>query len=373
MGKWKSPLNEVMFFGLAVLMGGVFLYIMLIISFTDSMAKKAENLMDVMSLLSDVEAFEQYLEKVRDGRELKFYDFTTVEALTAEDLQLLFDVATVFRVFVESSNKKMSLLRGKSILNVFFESSTRTRISFELGGKHLGADTINFAAKGSSSDKGETIGDTARTLNSMKTDLIICRNAEAGVPGIIASEVECPVINAGDGWHEHPTQALFDVHTIYQHFGRLEGVKLCIIGDILHSRVAGSLMRLANMLGMELIVCGPQTLIPDHIDQFTDQVHYNLDEIIDQVDVAYALRVQTERNALQYIPTVREYSKCYGINPDRAGRMKDDAIVMHPGPVMREVDVMTPVLESERSKIDDQVTNGFAMRMALMWLMIGNK
>lgn len=333
--------------------------------------KPQNETLDLTALLADTEAFIAYLNKVRNGRKLSFYDFVSVEVLTAEDVQLLFDTAALLKFFVESPMKKLGLLRGKSIINLFFENSTRTRISFELGGKHMGADTINFSAKSSSVSKGETIGDTGKTLNAMKTDLVICRNAEAGVPLLLAKEMECPIINAGDGWHEHPSQALFDVFTIYEHFRKLEGIKLLIVGDILHSRVAGSLMRLANMTGIELMVCAPQTLLPDGIEQFTDHIYYDLDAVIDEADVVYSLRPQSERNALKYIPSLREYSKMYGINKTRLAKMKSTSIVMHPGPVMRDLDLMTEVLESEQCKVDQQVTNGFAMRMALMWLMIG--
>ena len=269
---------------------------------------------DMARLLTDSSIFVKHLNKVRGERNLSFFDYVSVEDLKSQDLELIFSVASVFKQFVLSPEKKLPILKGKSIINLFFESSTRTKISFELGGKHLGADTINFSAKMSSTEKGETIGDTARTINSMKADLIICRGAAAGVPEMIIKELDCPVINAGDGWHEHPTQALFDVYTIFENMGVLKGVKMCVIGDIMHSRVAGSLLRLANMLEMDLSICAPLTLIPEHVEQFTDKIYTDLDEVLPEMDVLYSLRIQEERGASGAIPSLREYARCYGKN-----------------------------------------------------------
>ncbi|MBU2524018.1 aspartate carbamoyltransferase, partial [Patescibacteria group bacterium] len=218
-----------------------------------------------------------------------------------------------------------------------------------------------------------TIGDTARTINSMKADLIICRGAAAGVPEMIIKELDCPVINAGDGWHEHPTQALFDVYTIFENMGVLKGVKMCVIGDIMHSRVAGSLLRLANMLEMDLSICAPLTLIPEHVEQFTDKIYTDLDEVLPEMDVLYSLRIQEERGASGAIPSLREYSRCYGINKQRLAKTKAHTFVMHPGPVIREIDMSSEVLDSSKSRINEQITNGFAVRMALMWLLINTK
>lgn len=313
------------------------------------------------------------LEGIRDGRDLSFDDFITVEVLKPSDLQLIFDVADVFLDFVKSPQKKMPLLRGKSIINFFFENSTRTRITFELGGKHLGADTINFSGGTASTKKGETLGDTAKTLNAMYADMIICRNSEAGVPQLLAKELDCPIINAGDGWHEHPTQAVFDLYTMQKHFPDLKNVEVLIVGDILHSRVAGSLMRILNSQNVEFGLCAPATLIPEGADQFTGDINYNLDQIIADYDIIYVLRVQEERGAGAYIPSLREYSQRYGINSRRLALARKHAKIMHAGPVRRELDIMTEVLDGNRCLVGEQVTNGFAVRMALMWLLLTKK
>jgi aspartate carbamoyltransferase catalytic subunit len=325
---------------------------------------------DLEKFSGDGAEIENYLRQVRASRNLSFTSLISVDDLNMEDVKLLFDLTVAFKKLAVSDRKKLSLLRGKSIINLFFENSTRTKTSFELGGKHLGADTINFSEKGSSAEKGETVGDTAKTLDDMAADLIICRNSQAGMPYLIAREIDAPVINAGDGRHEHPTQALFDAFTICENLGDFSGLKVCIVGDILHSRVAGSLMRLLPRLGIELHLCGPATLLPEGVDQFTKNIHYDLDKIIGEMDVIYSLRVQSERDAMRYIPSKREYSKNYGIGVRRLGLVKQNAIFMHPGPVIREVDLSSEALGSSHCKIDDQVTNGFCLRMALMWLLI---
>lgn len=317
-----------------------------------------------------LEDFEALLFGMRDGRNLSFKDLISVEVVTSADLKLIFDVAEVFLKFVSSSQKKLPLLRGKSIINFFFENSTRTRITFELGGKHLGGDTINFSGSSASTQKGETLADTAKTLNAMHADLIICRNSEAGVPLLLSRELDCPVINAGDGWHEHPTQAIFDLFTIQKYFPDLKNTEVLIVGDILHSRVAGSLMRLLNAQGVDFGVCAPETLLPEGIEQFTSDINYNLDKVIGDYDVIYVLRVQEERGAGAYIPTLREYSQRYGINVRRMAMARKNAKVMHPGPVRREIDIMTEILDGKNCLVEEQVTNGFAVRMALMWLLL---
>lgn len=316
------------------------------------------------------EDFQARLEGIRDRRDLSFSSLLSVEAVKEADLQLLFDLTAVLLDFVRSPQKKLPLLKGKSVINLFFEPSTRTHITFELGGKQLGADTINFSGGASSVQKGETLGDTAKTLNAMSPDLVICRNGEAGAPYLLARELDCPIINAGDGWHEHPTQALFDLFTISRHFENWRKVKVLIVGDIRHSRVAGSLMRLLKSQGVQFGLAAPATLLPEAVDQFTSAIHHDLDAVIADYDIIYVLRLQEERGAGFYVPTLREYSQRYGINKRRMALAKKRALVMHPGPVRRELDIMTDVLESEASLVDQQVTNGFALRMALMWLLL---
>jgi aspartate carbamoyltransferase catalytic subunit len=258
-------------------------------------------------------------------------------------------------------------------VNFFFEDSTRTRLSFELAGKHLSIDTVNVSGKGSSMDKkGETLNDTARTLNAMHADVIILRHSKAGTPQMIAKQISAPVINGGDGWCEHPTQAMLDLYTMWEKKGKIKGLDVVIVGDIKHSRVAGSLIRALNKYGVEPRVCGPPTLMPFGLEKaFKCKVYYNLEEAIKGVDVVYALRIQLERAAGADVPSVREYSKCYCINPAKLALAKPDAIVMHPGPINREVDLRTEVMESKQSVVEEQVENGFALRLALLYLILG--
>ncbi|MBW2977714.1 aspartate carbamoyltransferase catalytic subunit [Candidatus Woesearchaeota archaeon] len=311
---------------------------------------------------------------MKGGKELSTKNIVSIDELSKEDIELIFRVAYPFKKeFIQRPNKKIPMLKGKFQVNFFFEDSTRTRISFEIAGKHLNADTVNVTGSSiSMAKKGETLMDTARTLNAMNADIIILRHGCAGTPQMIAKEINCPVINAGDGWHEHPTQCLLDLYTIDEAKGGIKGIKLVLVGDILHSRVAGSLLRgLKKMEAAEVRVCGPPTMIPKGLEEeFGCKVYHDLDEAIKGVDVIYALRVQLERAAAAFIPTVREYSKKYVINPDRLKLAKPDAIVMHPGPINREVDLRTEVMEGPQSRVEEQVTNGFCVRLALLYLLV---
>ncbi len=321
------------------------------------------------------EQFENRLIKTIGKRKLPTKNIVSIEDLSKEDMQLIFDCARLFKEFIVKPDKKINLLKGMSQINFFFESSTRTRVSFELAGKHLSVDTINVTGSASTIEKkGETLNDVARTLNAMHADIIILRHARAGSPGMIADQISAPVINAGDGWHEHPTQALLDLYTMLDKRGQISGLKVAIVGDIKHSRVAGSLIRALNCFGVEPNVAGPPTLIPYGLEKvFKCRVFHNIEKAVKGVDVIYALRIQLERAAGGDIPSVREYSKCYCINLERLAMAKFDAIVMHPGPINREIDLKTEVMESDKSAVEDQVENGFAVRLALLYLMLGGE
>ncbi|MCX6798513.1 MAG: aspartate carbamoyltransferase catalytic subunit [Candidatus Diapherotrites archaeon] len=317
--------------------------------------------------------FEKRLTDCIGKRKLRSKNVISIDDLSKEEMDLIFDCTKLFKEFIVKPDRKMGLLKGTSQVNFFFEDSTRTRSSFELAGKHLGIDTINISKGGSSMDKkGETLNDTARTLDKMHADVIILRHSKAGTPQMIADQIKAAVISGGDGWHEHPTQALLDLYTILDKKGKISGNKVVIVGDIKHSRVAGSLIRALNKYDIEPRIAGPPTLIPFGLEKvFKCKVFYSLEEAIKGVDVIYALRIQLERAAGAEIPTVREYSKTYCINPARLAMAKPDAIVMHPGPINREVDLRTEVMDGPQSAVEDQVENGFACRLALLYLLLG--
>ncbi len=301
-------------------------------------------------------------------------DILSIDSLTDQDINTILETAWLFKhvVLGQVGKKKLDLLKGFSTINFFCEDSTRTRSSFELAGKHLGADTINISGDSSSmKKKGETLNDTARTLDQMHPDCIIVRDKHALAPAMIAREVKAPVINAGDGWHEHPTQALLDVLTMLEEFGTLKGKTMAIVGDILHSRVAGSLLRIGKRLGMKLRVVAPPTLLPVGVEKvFNARVYSAMDEGIKGVDIAYLLRIQLERAAAAYIPSVRDYSKLYCMNRARLPLLAPGAIIMHAGPINREVDLSTEVMEGKQSRVEQQVQNGLAVRMALLYILI---
>ncbi len=322
------------------------------------------------------EEFENILLKMKAGEDISTKDVISIDSLTKKDIELIFRVAYPFKQeFVHRPNKKIPLLKGMFQLNFFFEDSTRTRTSFEIAGKHLNADVVNMSGSSSSmAKKGETLMDTIRTMKAMHADIITMRHSKAGTPQMIAKALDCPTINAGDGWHEHPTQCLLDLYTIDEAKGKIKGLKVVIVGDIIHSRVAGSLIRGLNKMGAELRICGPPTLLPVGLEEeFDCKIYYDIEKAVKDVDVIYALRIQLERAAAADIPSVREYSKNYCINPDRLKLAKPDAIVMHPGPINREIDLRTEVMESDQSKVEEQVTNGFCIRLALLFLLMRGK
>lgn len=267
--------------------------------------------------------------------------------------------------------KKLPTLRGRTVVNLFFEDSTRTRISFELAAKRLSADVINFAAKGSSVSKGESLKDTALTLEAMGADAIVCRHSASGAPHRLATWVRGSVINAGDGTHEHPTQALLDAYTIRQRLGRLAGVRVCIVGDVLHSRVARSNAVLLHTLGAEVTLVAPPTLFPVGVESWPAEISYDFDAVLPKADVVMMLRVQQERMSASYFPSAREYSRRYGLDTVRLARMAEDAIVMHPGPMNRGMEIAADVADSVRSTIVEQVSNGLSVRMAVLYLLLG--
>jgi aspartate carbamoyltransferase catalytic subunit len=287
------------------------------------------------------------------------------------EIELVLATAESFREVAERPIKKVPTLRGKTVLNCFFESSTRTRSSFEIAGKRLSADTINFSGSGSALSKGETLIDTARNLDAMSPDLIVIRHQHPGVPHLLASRVRCGVINAGDGAHEHPTQALLDAMTIRQRKGRLEGLEVAIVGDVLHSRVVRSNLLLLQKMGARVTVAGPRTMMPVGMERLGATVTHDLAEAVSGKDVVMMLRVQLERQQRAAFPSVREYFKLFGLAPHHLAAAKPDVIVMHPGPINRGVEIDSRVADGPYSVILDQVTNGVAVRMALLYLLTG--
>lgn len=300
----------------------------------------------------------------------------SAEDLTRESAIAILDTAAQLSKLSEGKMKKLPTLRGRAIVNLFYEDSTRTRISFETAAKRLSADVINFNAKGSSVSKGESLKDTALTLQAMGADAVIIRHPSSGAPQRLADAgwIKGPVINAGDGTRQHPTQALLDAFTIRNRFGHLggglDGIRLAIVGDILHSRVARSNIFLASMLGADVTLIAPPTLLPVEIDEWPVKVSYRIDQGIEEFDVVMPLRIQRERMNQGYFPTEREFSRHFGLNIDRVARMKPEAVILHPGPMNRGVEIDAGSADSERSLIVDQVTNGVFIRMAVLYLLM---
>jgi aspartate carbamoyltransferase catalytic subunit len=291
--------------------------------------------------------------------------------LTKDDALLILDTAEELAQVVDRPIKKLPTLRGRTVVNLFFEDSTRTRISFEAAAKRLSADVINFSAKGSSVSKGESLKDTALTLEAMGADGVVIRHSASGAPYRLANWVRGSVVNAGDGTHEHPTQALLDAFTMRRRLGDLEGRQVTIVGDILHSRVARSNVLLLHTLGAEVTLVAPPTLLPVAIDTWPCAVSYDMDAVISKSDVIMMLRVQAERMNAAYFPTVREYSRRYGLDARRTAQLPDHALVMHPGPMNRGVEIAAEVADSARSTIVEQVANGVTVRMAVLYLLLG--
>jgi aspartate carbamoyltransferase catalytic subunit len=294
-----------------------------------------------------------------------------IKDLTTEDLRLIFHTATNFKEVINRPIKKVPSLRDVTIANLFFEDSTRTRVSFELAEKRLSADTINFSASSSSVKKGETLLDTVNNILSMKVDMVVMRHPAPGACQFLARHIDANIINAGDGTHEHPTQALLDAFSMQEQIGDLEGKNVAIFGDILHSRVALSNIFCLQKLGAKVRVCGPPTLIPKHIDQLGVEVSYNLRESLQWCDVANILRIQLERQNIKYFPTLREYSQYFGVNRELLNSLNKKIVIMHPGPINRGVEITSDVADSEHSIILQQVENGVAVRMAVLYLLAG--
>lgn len=292
-----------------------------------------------------------------------------LDGMPKDDIQLILDTAISFREVLERPIKKVPPLQGKTIANMFFEDSTRTRFSFELAERRLSADVLGFQAGGSSLAKGETLKDTARNIEAMKVDMVVMRHPAAGAPHYLSQVIEANVINAGDGGHEHPTQALLDMYTIREKFGRLLNLHICLVGDISNSRVARSNIFGLKTMGAKVSVCGPATMIPRELDKLGVDVYHHLDEVLPTVDVLNVLRIQLERDAGRLFPSIREYHNYYGITKQRLEKTGRAITVMHPGPINRDVEISADVADGEHSLILQQVLNGVAVRMAVLYLL----
>jgi aspartate carbamoyltransferase catalytic subunit len=291
-----------------------------------------------------------------------------LEDLSADELRFVLDTADSFKEVSTRSVKKVPALRGRVMVNLFFEDSTRTRISFSLAAQRLSADIIDFFEKTSSTNKGETLIDTARNIEAMGVDIVVIRHPAAGAAYLLSNSINCSVINAGDGAHEHPTQGLLDLYTIRERYGKIDGLKVAIVGDIANSRVARSNLWALKKLGAEVILVGPPTLLPRSFEQLGARVAYDFDEVIGEVDVINMLRVQFERIKSSQFPSVREFTRLYGLTWDRFQRCKKDVFVMHPGPMNRGIEISSDIADGLQSGILKQVTNGLAVRMAVLYL-----
>jgi len=296
-----------------------------------------------------------------------------IESLSAEEILTVLDTARAFKAVGERAIKKVPALRGKTVINLFIEPSTRTRISFEIAAQRLTADVINFSAEASSLKKGETLKDTARNLEALNADVIIIRHSAAGAPHFLSRFLNACVVNAGDGAHEHPTQALLDTFTIREKKGRIAGLNVTILGDILYSRVARSNIQALLKLGARVTLCGPSTLVPRVFEQLGCRVSHDVDEAIADADIINLLRIQHERQRRNMFPSLGEYVSLFGLNKSRLDRTRPDALIMHPGPINRGVEIDSEIADCGRSVILDQVTNGLAVRMAVLFLINGGK
>ncbi len=310
------------------------------------------------------------MEKVR---QLSTRHLLGIKNLSSEDIQLIFEHTDSFKEVINRPIKKVPSLRDVTIANLFFENSTRTRISFELAEKRLSADTINFSASSSSVQKGETLLDTVKNILSMKVDIVVLRHPAEGAPTFLSRHIPAHIVNAGDGTHEHPTQALLDTYSLYEKWGTLKGKKVAIIGDILHSRVALSNIFCLKKLGAEVMVCGPPTLIPMHIEQLGVYSTYDLRTALDWCDAANVLRIQLERQEGKYFPSLREYTRFYGVNRSILESVNKEVVIMHPGPINRGIEINSDVADAENSIILDQVENGVAVRMSVLYLLAARK
>jgi aspartate carbamoyltransferase catalytic subunit len=317
----------------------------------------------------------------RDARAWRRKHLLDLDDFTPDELELVFETTDAMREVLSREVPRLPTLRGTTVVTLFYEASTRTRASFELAGKALGADVINLAASTSSVQKGESLIDTVRTIQAIGADVLVIRHSASGAPYLAARHLDCHVVNAGDGWHAHPTQALLDLYTMRARLGTLRGRKVVIVGDIAHSRVARSNLWALTALGAEVVVCGPPTLLPVGLDGCTREdgeerglppvrVEYDLDRAIEGADVVMALRLQRERQQAGLLPSLREYARLYQVNSERLARAKPDAVVMHPGPMNEGVEISAEVAHGTRSLIEEQVTNGVAVRMAVLYLLV---
>jgi aspartate carbamoyltransferase catalytic subunit len=300
---------------------------------------------------------------------LKSKHLLGLDGMPKEDIQLVLDTAVSFREVLERPIKKVPPLQGQTIANMFFESSTRTRLSFELAERRLSADVLGFQSTGSSVSKGETLKDTARNIEAMKVDMVVMRHSASGAPHYLAQVIDANVINAGDGGHEHPTQALLDMYTIREKLGKIEGLHVCLVGDISHSRVARSNIYGLRTMGARVSVCGPATMIPRDIEKLGVSVYHHLDDVLPTVDILNILRIQLERDAGRLFPSIREYHNFYGITKQRLEKADRPITIMHPGPINRDVELSADVADGENSVILQQVLNGVAVRMAVLYLL----
>ena len=300
-------------------------------------------------------------------------DLLDLESLSPDQIRLVLDTAVPFKEISERAIKKVPALRGQTIVNLFFEASTRTRISFEFAEKRLSADTVSIASSGSSVQKGETLVDTARNLEAMRIDMVVIRHGASGAARFLADRIESNVINAGDGTHEHPTQGLLDLLTLRDHFGSLEGLRVCIVGDVLHSRVARSNIWGLRKMGADVAVCGPKSLLPYAISEFGVTVFPRVEEAIEWAQALNVLRLQLERMTAGYIPSLREYNRVFGVTRERLERATHDVLILHPGPMNRGVEIDSDVADGPHSVILNQVTNGVAVRMAVLYLLAGGR
>ncbi|WP_157074750.1 aspartate carbamoyltransferase catalytic subunit [Thermovenabulum gondwanense] len=301
----------------------------------------------------------------------KNYGLLGIEHLEREEIEKILELAFFYKDCIRKNIKKLSALKGKSVVNLFYEPSTRTKNSFELAAKYLGANVINFTTQGSSVQKGETLKDTVSTLTAMGIDAVIIRHNVSGTPMYLKKYINLPVINAGDGMHEHPTQALLDMMTVMEYKGTLKDLKIAIIGDIAHSRVAKSNLIGFSKMGAKVFVAGPSTLVPEAAKKFGAIISYNVKEAVKEADVVMGLRLQLERQKKNLFPSTGEYAKYYGINSTVLNLAKPNVLLLHPGPVNREVELTSEVMDGEKSCIGEQVTNGVAIRMAVLNLLIG--
>ncbi|MHB1415143.1 MAG: aspartate carbamoyltransferase catalytic subunit [Chloroflexota bacterium] len=303
-----------------------------------------------------------------------------LDDFTREEIELTLETANAMKEVLSRPIKRVPALRGKTVVNLFYEASTRTRVSFELAAKSLSADVVNVAASGSSVAKGESLIDTVRTLQALGGDMVVMRHSQAGAPHLIAQHIHGSVLNAGDGWHAHPTQALLDLYTVRERLGHIEGLSLVIVGDILHSRVARSNIWGFTKMGAEVTLCGPGTMMPVWEDDFSlagylpkVRIEHDLDKAIDGADIVMALRLQRERQQGGLLPSIREYAEAYQLNERRLAKAKPGLLVMHPGPMNEGVEIAPEVAYGPRSVIEEQVTNGVAIRMALLYLLAGGR